>query len=208
MRNSVRSSLKQSVLQNYGERAPGILPYLPDCPIDFPSVRAVMINEIVADTPEDDFYGSSSHPRYMETALPLFHRAGVEVDSVSDILNLGIYITSAVKLPKETATIETGVVRRFVPILRQELALFPSLRVIMLMGDVAKKALNMIAKEDHGKNAIPTGSTYKLRHTEIRYGDIRLLPAYIMTGKNLAIEPSKTEMSAEEITKMMDLIRL
>lgn len=35
------------------------------------------------------------------------------------------------------------------------------------MGDVSKKALNMITKEQQGKNIISSVSTYKLRNTEI-----------------------------------------
>lgn len=202
----MRDYLDDFITENYGGDAEAILSYLPDRTIDLASIKAVMINEVVAATPDSDFYSQDHNSNYMQTTLTIFHKAGVDVKGIDDILKKGIYITSAIKLPKEGTTVDTDSIKRYVPILEKELALFPSLEVIMLMGDVARKAVNMITKKETKKNAVPTGSTYKLRHTEISYKGIRLLPAYIMTGKNLAIEKSKTEMSAEEVSKMMGLI--
>ena len=39
----------------------------------------------------------------------------------------------------------------------------------MLMGDVAKKAFNMITKKMTKKNVVPSVATYKLRSSEIKY---------------------------------------
>lgn len=63
------------------------------------AIRAIMINEVVPSCPEDDFYGKPD-AAYMSTPIPLFRKAGIEVDSVQNILNKGIYITNAVKIPK------------------------------------------------------------------------------------------------------------
>ena len=84
--------------------------------------------------------------------------------------------------------------------------MFPNVKVIMLMGDVAKKAFNMISKKVTKKNAVPSVSTYKLRNTEILYNGIRIIPSYIMTGQNILIEKSKFEMSSEDIATMYRLI--
>lgn len=70
----------------------------------------------------------------------------------------------------------------------------------------AKKAFNMIAKKATKKNAIPTVSTYKLRNSEIFYGDIRVMPSYIMTGGNILIEKSKFEMASQDISVMAGII--
>jgi uracil-DNA glycosylase len=40
------------------------------------------------------------------------------------------------------------------PLFKAELALLPNLKIIMLMGDVAVKMVNMIAKADTGKNLL------------------------------------------------------
>ncbi len=102
----------------------------------------------------------------MTTTIPLFRKAGIEVSSVQDILNNGIYITNAVKTPKTEYAVWENI-EESLPYLERELALFPNVNVIMLMGDVAKKAFNMISKKATKKNAVPSVSTYKLRNTEI-----------------------------------------
>ena len=170
------------------------------------TIRAIMINEIVPSCPEDDFYGKPDSA-YMSTTIPLFRKAGIEVDSVLDILNNGIYITNAVKMPKTEYAVSKESIEESLPYLERELALFPNVKVVMLMGDVAKKAFNLINRKATGKNTVPGISTYKLRNTEIFYNGIRILPSYIMTGQNILIEKSKFEMASENIATMYRLIR-
>ena len=134
-------------------------------------------------------------------------KAGLDVSSIQDILHLGIYITNAVKTPKTQYAIEKESIEKSVPYLEKELALFPNVKVIMLMGDVAKKAFNMITKKATKKNAVPSISTYKLRNNEIYYGTIRVMPSYIMTGGNILIEKSKVQMASEDIAIMADIIK-
>ena len=121
-------------------------------------------------------------------------------------MNLGIYITNAVKTPKSEYAVSKESIEKSLPALEREIQLFPNLKVIMLMGDVAKKAFNTISKKESGKNAVPSISTYKLRNTEIFYKGIRIIPSYIMTGQNILIEKSKFEMVAEDIATMYKLI--
>lgn len=169
-----------------------------DIDVNPETIRAIMINEVVPPCPEDDFYGKHDGA-YMSTAIPLFRKAGIEVDSAYDILNNGIYFTNAVKAPKDGYAIPKESVEESLPYLERELALFPDVEVIMLMGDVAKKAFNMISKKATRPNAVPSISTYRLRNTEISYNGIRIIPSYIMTGQNLLIEKSKFEMAAISI---------
>jgi len=169
------------------------------------TIRAIMINEIVPSCPEEDFYGKPDSA-YMSTTIPLFRKAGIEVDSIWDILNNGIYITNAVKTPKSEYAVSKESIEESLPYLERELAMFPNVKVIMLMGDVAKKAFNIISKKATKKNAVPSVSTYKLRNTEIIYNDIRIIPSYIMTGQNILIEKSKFEMAPEDISMMYQLI--
>lgn len=176
-----------------------------DIEIDVDAIHAVMINEVVPADPQQDFYGGAS-ANYMKTTIPLFHRAGLPVSSIDEILSMGIYITNAVKIPKTEYAVEKSSIEESLPFLEKELALFPNLKVIMLMGDVAKKAFNMITKKAVKKNIVPAISTYKLRNNEIYYGDIRVMPSYIMTGGNILIEKSKFEMAAEDISVMADLV--
>lgn len=199
-----RTKLENLINERYPHEAQQILNYLPNIDFDTTKIKAVMINEIVANNPENDFYGIPEESDYLATTIPLFHKAGLEVKSMTDIIDLGIYITSAVKLPKTQTTISKETIQNFLPVLKKELELFPNLQAIMLNGDVAKKAFNFITKEVTGKNAVPAVSTYKLRNTEVYYEKIRIFPAYIMTGKNILIEKSKVAMTAEDIAQMVD----
>ncbi|ANU63538.1 MULTISPECIES: uracil-DNA glycosylase family protein [Bacteroidales] len=178
---------------------------LNDINIEPETIRAIMINEVVPFDSDDDFYGKPDSA-YMSTTIPLFLKAGIKVNSIQDILNLGIYITHAVKTPKSEYAVSKDSIEESLPYLEHELKLFPNLQVVMLMGDVAKKAFNMISKKASGKNAVPSISTYKLRNTEIFYKGWRILPSYIMTGQNLLIEKSKFQMASEDITLMYRLI--
>ncbi|MBJ2196268.1 MAG: uracil-DNA glycosylase family protein [Muribaculaceae bacterium] len=169
-------------------------------------IQAIMINEVVPSCPEEDFYGKPDSA-YMSTTIPMFRKAGIEIGSVQDILNNGIYITNAVKTPKSEYAVSKESIEDSLPYLEKELALFPNVKVIMLMGDVAKKAFNMICKKATKKNAVPSISTYKLRNTEIFYNGIRIIPSYIMTGQNILIEKSKFEMASKDIETMYRLIK-
>lgn len=178
-----------------------------DVNINTDLIKAIMINEVVPHNPADDFYGENTPPDYLTTTLPLFAKAGFPVSTIDDITTAGIYITNAVKLPKTDTTISREMIEKCVPVLEYEIGLFPNLKVIMLMGDVAKKAFNMITKAKTKKNVVPSVSTYKLRNSELFYGDIRIFPSYIMTGGNILIEKSKVEMAAGDIQKMLAIIK-
>jgi uracil-DNA glycosylase len=180
---------------------------LPNCEVDPGIIKVIMISEVPPQNPEDGFYSTAPESDYMKSALGLFSAAGVQVKSMRDILDLGIYITTAVKSPKTEYTVAPDLIIAHIPILEAELALFPNLKVIMLMGDVAKKAVNMITKAETKKNVIPSGATGRLRHNEYYWGGIRVFPSYIMTGKNLLIEPFKRDCVADDIRRMMEVIR-
>lgn len=180
--------------------------YLNNIEIDPPTIKAIMINEVVPSDPIQDFYGAADAD-YLKTTIPLFQMAGAKVTSIQDILQKGIYITNAVKTPKSEYNIDKGSIENSLPYLEAELSLFPNVKVIMLMGDVAKKAFNMITKKSTKKNVIPAVSTYKLRNSEIYYKGIRVMPSYIMTGGNILIEKSKVTMATEDIAIMLEIIK-
>lgn len=199
------NELNSLVMENYDD-GEEILKYFPKVNIDYNNIKCVMINEVVADSPEDDFYGEDSS-NYMETTKLLFSKAGLDINNIEQLNDMGIYITNAIKVPKGDREIDSEQIKVFLPILEKELSCFPNLQVIMLMGDVAKKSLNMLVKRKSGKNLIPSISTYKLLDEEFYYGEVRVLLAYIMTGKNILIEKSKQNMNGKQILKMLNIIK-
>ena len=179
--------------------------HLSNLELDPASIRAIMINEVVPADPAQDFYGESGE-EYLSTLLPLFRQAGLDVQSISDVLRLGVYITNAVKTPKAAYAVESASIDTILPFLEAELALFPNVQVILLCGDVAKKMVNAIVKKATKKNVIPSGATYKLRSGTYFWGSVRVIPSYIITGGNLLIEKSKVRMITEDISVMMSII--
>ena len=180
--------------------------YLNNIDISPSAIKAIMINEVVPSDPLQDFYGLPDAD-YLKTTIPLLQGAGAAVSSIQDILQMGIYITNAVKTPKTEYAIDKSSIESSLPYLEAELSLFPNTKVIMLMGDVAKKAFNMITKKSTKKNAVPAVSTYKLRNSELYYKGIRVMPSYIMTGGNILIEKSKVAMATEDIATMLEIIK-
>lgn len=134
---------------------------IPTITLNAESIKVLMINEVPPQNPDDYFYSNTLEPDYMKTTLSLFHNANVPVNNIQDIIDMGIYITTAVKSPKDEYTVSTENILSHLPILEQELKAFPNLSVIMLMGDVAKKSFNLISKKIQRKIPSPQGLPIK-----------------------------------------------
>ena len=95
--------------------------------IDIPplTIKAIMINEVVPSDPLQDFYGLPDAD-YLKTTIPLLQGAGTEVASIQDILQMGIYITNAVKTPKTEYSIDKSSIENSLPYLEAEISLFPN----------------------------------------------------------------------------------
>lgn len=180
---------------------------IPAADIQPERVKAVVISEAPPEKREDYFY-SAGEPFYLKTTLQAFNDAGISVSSLQDILDLGFYLTTAVKCSKTQYGISAATIKNCSLILEKELALFPNLKVYLLMGDVAIKAFNYISKKKTGKNTIPTGSTYKIRKNQFYYEGMRVFPSYVQTGQNYLIEKSKRVMIAEDLAEAMSIIKL
>lgn len=171
---------------------------IPDVDLDVEKIRIVMISEVPPENPEDYFY-AKGEPYFMETTLQLFKDAGYDVSSIDDIIDLGVYITTAIKCAKIEYSVPTSVIKTCSEILEKEINLFPNVKAYILNSYVAIKAFNYISKRTTGEKTIPNGSTYKIRNNEFYYEGCRVFPSYILTGKNLLIEKSKRKMIADDI---------
>ena len=175
---------------------------LPSSDIYLEKTRILMITEAPPIDKADYFY-SAGNPAYLQTILQVFKDAGHEVSSMQDILDLGVYITIAIKCGKTQYTISPDTMKKCSQILEQELALFPAIKAFMLMGDVAIKMMNDIWKKQTGKKVIPAGSTYKIRGQAYYIGNKRVFPSYTPAGQNFLIEKAKRRMVTEDIREAM-----
>jgi len=172
---------------------------IPDVDVDAERIRAIMIAEAPSPEVGDDFYVQGK-PFYAETTVQAFNDAGLRVSSMEDLLDQGLYLTTAIKCAKTAYAVAPKTIDNCsVRILEQEMNLFPKLKTALLMGDTAIRALNNIAQRDTGRRIIPSGSTYKIRKNPYFYKQFRVFPSYLQTGKSYLIEKSKRKMIAEDI---------
>ncbi|MBU7009280.1 MAG: uracil-DNA glycosylase family protein [Theionarchaea archaeon] len=177
---------------------------LPSIEIDPAQVNIFMISEAPPHNAGDYFY-ASDNSFYLQTTLQAFNQTGADVSSMEDLLGLGIYITTAIKCGKTKYSVSAKTIKNCSKLLEKEMELFPNMKTLLLMGDVAIKALNYIAKRQTGEKVIPSGSTYKIRKDEYSYRGMRVFPSYLQTGKSFLIEKSKQKMIAEDIMNALEI---
>ena len=179
---------------------------IPDIDVQPERVEIAMISEA---TPKDpgDYYYAEGDPLFQRTTLQAFNDAGLSSKSIQDLLDMGVYFTTAVKCGKTGYGIKAATIRECSRILEEELSLFQNIKVYMLMGDVAIKSLNYIAKRTHGQRVIPPGSTYKIRGNQYFYQDKRVFPSYLQAGPSYFIERSKRRMISEDIAEALKLVK-
>ena len=170
------------------------------------TISIVLISEAAPANP-DDYYYAKGDPSFQQTTVQVFNDAGADVSSIQDIINLGVYLTTAVKCGKTGYGIKADTIKECSVILEKELSLFPNVKAYMLMGDVAIKALNYIAKRAGEERVIPAGSTYKIRGQEYNFRDKRAFPSYLQAGPSFNIEKSKRRMITEDIASVLNLVK-
>ena len=125
-------------VEHEGYRVPGV-------DLDPASISLALISEVAAPDAADDYYAPGD-PLFRRTTIEAFRDAGAAVSSTGDLLGLGVYLTTAVKCSKTGYGIRAATIRECSRLLERELALFPNVQAYLLMGDVAIKALNYIAR--------------------------------------------------------------
>ena len=179
---------------------------IPNVEVRPDAISIVVISEAAPEKAEDYYYAGED-ASYRQTTLQAFQAAGAQVQTFSDILDLGIYFTTAVKCGKTGYGIKAGTIRECSNLLEMELALFPNVQAYLLMGDVAIKAVNAIARRVGEGRVIPAGSTYKIRGQRYTFRGARAFPSYLQVGPSFGIEKSKQRMIAEDIRLALEMIR-
>ena len=116
---------------------------------------------------------------------------------------LGVHLTTAVKCAKSGYAIAPTTVRACSVLLEHELELFPRARSLLLMGDVAIRAVNDVARRSGEPRVVPGGATYRVRNGEHRFRGARVFPSYLQAGPAFYIEKQKRRMIAEDIAAAM-----
>ncbi len=179
--------------------------WIPAIEFDPQQVSIVLISEAAPAFPRDAYYAPGS-PLFAQTTIQAFQDAGAAISSIEDILHLGVYLTTAVKCSKTGYGIETDTIQSCSLLLEKELELFPNVKAYLLMGDVAIKAVNAIARCARQPRPIPAGPTYKIRGGEFVFRGARAFPSYLQAGPSFSIEKSKRKMIAEDIAAALRVV--
>ena len=177
---------------------------LPTVDLNPHDISIILISEAAPPDPADYYYAAGD-PLFQQTTVQAFRDAGADVSSVEDILGMGVYLTTAVKCGKTGYGIKAATIRECSLILERELALFPQIKAFLLMGDVAIRAINYIARRAGEDRVIPDGSTYKIRGQEYYFRGRRAFPSYLQAGPSFFIEKSKRRMIAEDMSRALRL---
>ena len=76
---------------------------------------------------------------FLQTTVQAFQDAGITAATVKDLLNMGVYLTTAVKCAKIEYGLATATISECALLLEKEMALFPNVVAYLLMGDTAIK---------------------------------------------------------------------
>ena len=167
------------------------------------SVSILLISEASPVNPADYYYAGAD-ALFARTTLLAFQDAGAKVGSIAGYPQTG-------RLPDHGGQVRQDRLRHWLPdhresariLLEKEIALFPNVKVYLLMGDVAIKAVNVIAKRNREPRVIPAGSTYKIRGGEFTFRGAHALPSYVQAGPAFFVEKSKRKMIAEDIKRAL-----
>jgi uracil-DNA glycosylase len=176
---------------------------VPQVNIDPSKVTVVLITETASRDPVDYFY-AGPQGLFARTTRLVFGMAGLPFDSMGELLERGIYLTTAVKCAKIGNGVGTETVMQCSYLLERELEQFSNVKAYLLMGDVAIKAFNAIAKRQGQPRPIPAGATYKIRKGEFYYRGARVFPSYLQAGLNIFLETGKQGVIAEDIRRALE----
>jgi uracil-DNA glycosylase len=178
---------------------------VPGVDVEPGKVSIVLISE--AAPPElADYYYAGGEALFQKTTVQAFQDAGADVASIQDLLDRGVYLTTAVKCGKTGYGIATETIQQCSLLLEQELALFSNVQVFLLMGDVAIRAINSVARRNKEPRVIPAGPTYKIRGPAFTFRGRRAFPSYLQAGPSFFIEKSKRAMIAQDIATALALV--
>jgi len=193
-------------LKNYRKKLKLAWVTLPEISISPKLIRGVMINDIVPENDTDDFY-ASVNGGYFKSIATIFEKVNYPFGSMEELLDQGVYITSAVKVKKAGKPLSDETIRAHSELLEKELTLFPNLEVVILNGDIAIQAFNEITKRNTGKSLIPEGEEKVIKDSSYTYGGLTVMPSYHLIDRHKEKNSEAIEQIAKDINTMFSVIK-
>jgi uracil-DNA glycosylase len=169
-------------------------------------IRMILISESMP-AEKKNYFDAKGYPQFILTTNFIFNKLGFNYHCYEDYLQNGIYLTTSLKCIKKEYLVKSKTIENCSNLLEKELNRFKNLKIIMLMGDYAIKAVNYIWKRNYNVKVIPAGPTYKIRTGSYKHNGIRFFPSYTQTGDSFGLEKSKLAMIHEDIRKAMEFMK-
>ncbi len=80
---------------------------VPEIDLDPGKISMAMISEAAPNNPKDYYYAKGD-PLYQQTTVQAFKDAGTEASSITDLVNHGVYFTTAVKCGKKNYAVQSS----------------------------------------------------------------------------------------------------
>ena len=88
---------------------------LPAIEVKPEKVRLIVVSEAAPEDPNDYYYagvaGGDDQPHFVKTTVQAFKQAGLEVSTLDDLIDLGVYFTTAVKCGKTGYGIKAATIK-------------------------------------------------------------------------------------------------
>lgn len=179
---------------------------IPPGPLNPDEVTLLMVAEAPPADPADWFFAGAD-ALYARTTVQAFRDAGEEVDTIDDVLALGVYLTTAVKCGRANPGLSTATIESCSRLLEEEIGLFPLARALMPMGDTAIAAVNRIAKRHAVPRPVPGNTGSGIRGGEYWFRGLRVFPSYLQASQAFFVETGTRRLIAEDIAAALAYAR-
>lgn len=193
-------------LKNYRKKLKLAWVTLPEISISPKNIKGVMINDIVPENDDDDFY-AGVNGAYFKSINTIFKKVNYDFGSMEELLDQGIYITSAVKNKTSGKPVNDDIIAAHAELLEKELSLFPNLQVVILNGDIAIQAFNHITKQNTGEALIEAGDERIIKDSTFTYGGLTVIPSYHLMDRHKEDMNDQNKQIAKDINTMFKLIK-
>jgi hypothetical protein len=163
-----------------------------------------MLTDTLPEEPHEHYIYSDPANVAWQNTRSLFAEAGVTVRSYQDLLDQGVLMDPCLDLIRPGRIspwhIRYGAVR-----ISEWLTRLPQLRAIGLMGDVAIRCFNEMARPRwaSARRLLPGDANYRMQGNRFFLGRIEVFPTYLHTSATFPLERAKQKALADDMERLV-----
>lgn len=172
------------------------------------TIRVLMVTDAYPEDDRSHYVHSDPCTVAWQNTQRIFAEAGVGVSSFQGLLDRGVLMEPCLEFVKPARIspwhIRSGAVR-----IAEWIGGLPNLRAVALMGDVAIRCFNEMARPRlaSGRRLIPADYTYRVRGDQYLLGPLQIFPTYLHTCESFNGERAKQRALAADMERLVRHIR-